>query len=253
MATSVPNLAMLVMGLRLGSLVLGAAIVAFALAMPSAAIASGLSAAERAQLLHGQTVVRVQTIENDEHRYVGGVTYTIVDSSPAELASILDDVDAYRRVLPQTKSARLVGRDHGDTLIELRQGNSLVTATYTVRVRRESDGRVARTPERSEGSGASGFVVRFWMDPSHPHAIDDAWGFFRTQPVEVACTPYRSEGAGAGCEPRTLLTYGVLLDMGAGLARELFEERVRDLMLTVPQLVRGYVAELHAGSPRAQL
>lgn len=42
--------------------------------------------------------------------------------------------------------------------------------------------------------------------------------------------------------PRTLLTFGVLVDMGPGLARALYEERMRAAMLGVPQLVRQYVA-----------
>src|SRR5690606_5173265 len=97
----------------------------------------------------------------------------------------------------------------------LAQGNALMEAEYTIRVRRT----------RNE--------ARFWLDPSRPHGIDDAWGFFRYQPF-----------VGANGEPRVLLTYGVLVDMGPGIVRELFEERVRAALLSVPQLVRREVAEL---------
>ena len=43
--------------------------------------------------------------------------------------------------------------------------------------------------------------------------------------------------------PRALLTYAILVDVGPGIVRDLFEERVRAALLSVPQLVRRYVAE----------
>jgi len=36
------------------------------------------------------------------------------------------------------------------------------------------------------------------------------------------------------------LTYGILVDIGPGLVRDLFEERLREMALTVPQRVRAY-------------
>jgi len=179
--------------------------------------ADALRPAERVRLARGETVVREQTIEQGDRRYVGGLTYTVLDASAAEVAGVLDDVGALERVLPRTKRARLVGTSGGDRLVELRQGNALMEAEYTIRVRRESN------------------ESRFWLDPSRPHGIDDAWGFFRYEPF-----------VGATGEPRVLLTYGVLVDVGPGIVRELFEERLRAALLSVPQLVRRHVALLRA-------
>ena len=185
-------------------------------ATASPARADGLRPDESARLARGETVIRAQTLERGDRRYVGGLTYTIVDASAAELAGLLEDVGALRRVLPKTKRARVVETtSDGDQLIELAQGNALVEAEYTIRVRREAG------------------EARFWLEPSRPHAIDDAWGFFRYQPF-VSATG----------EQRVLLTYGVLVDVGPGIVRELFEERVRAALLSVPQLVRRQVAEL---------
>jgi hypothetical protein len=39
------------------------------------------------------------------------------------------------------------------------------------------------------------------------------------------------------------VTYGILIDLGPGLLRSLFEERVRQLALTVPERVRGLLLE----------
>lgn len=179
----------------------------------TAARADGLAAWESARLDRGETVVREQTIDRGDHHYVGGVTYTVLDVTAVELTALLEDVSTWRHVLPRTKQARHVGSDHGDALVELVQGNALYEATYTIRVRK------------------SGREMRFWLEPTRPHEIDDAWGFFRVE-------PFTSRTG----EERVLLTYGVLVDVGPGIVRELFEERVRAAMLSVPQLVRRYVA-----------
>jgi hypothetical protein len=179
-----------------------------------------LSADEEARLAHGQTVTREQTLEMGEAHYVGGVTYTLLDISTDDIDPLFDDAQAYKRCLPRTKDAKLVGRNGPDTFIELHQGNALVEAAYTIRLR--------KNPPLTDGGARE---VRFWLDPTKPHAIRDAWGFFRYQPV--------TDASGAS---RVLLTYGILLDLGPGIVRDLFEERVRVAMLGVPQLVKGYVA-----------
>jgi hypothetical protein len=172
--------------------------------------ADGLTGIETARLAAHETVTRDQTIERGDRRYVGGVTYTVIDASPTEVAALLDDADSLRKVLPRTKNAHDVGRLGGDRLIEITQGNAIAEATYTVRIKREAN------------------EARFWLEPSLPHGIDDAWGFFRWQ----------SYGDG-----QTLLTYGVLVDPGPGLVRNFFEERFRAALLSVPQLVRRQLAE----------
>ncbi|MBS2017044.1 MAG: hypothetical protein JST00_29420 [Deltaproteobacteria bacterium] len=175
-----------------------------------------LDASEKARLARGETIVREHTIDEAEHRWVGGVTYTLIDGPPGQLLALFDDMDAYRRVLPKTRQAKLVGRDGDDRLVELVQGNALVSAEYTIRVRIDDAAHEAR----------------FWLEPSRPHSIDDAWGFFRL-------SPFVSERG----EPGVLLTYGVMVDVGPGLVRELFEEKVRAAMLGVPQQVRRYFVE----------
>jgi hypothetical protein len=189
---------------------------------PATAHADGLSRAETARLERGETVIREQTVNSGDRRYVGGVTYTIMRTGAAELSTMLEDVDAYRRVLPFTKRARLVGQDAktGDRLVELVQGTALVEAEYTIRVRQEPS------------SSANQREVRFWLEPSRPHEIDDAWGYFRIEPFN----------APSG-EQQVLLTYAILVDVGPGIVRDLFEERIRMALLSVPQLVRRYVAE----------
>lgn len=204
------------------ALVSGLGSSALTLATPRAARAAEpapLSAAESDRLARGETVVRQHDLERGDRRYVGGITYTVLGTTSAEVSALLEDVAAYRHVLPRTRGAKLVAEDGRDRFIELRQGNALVQAEYTIRVRKEP---------RSAGSAQE---YRFWLDPSRPHGIDDAWGFFRLEPF-----------SGAGGEPRVLFTYGVLVDVGPGIVRDMFEERLRAALLSVPELVRRQVA-----------
>jgi hypothetical protein len=184
----------------------------------SGARADGLSQGEAERLLRGDTVARTQQMRRAEHRYVGGVTYTILDARIDDLASLLDDVRSWRRFLPKTRDARSVGSAGSDALVEVTHGSALVRVAYTLRVHRE------------------GNVVRFWMDPSRSHDIEDVWGFFRAEPMP---------------DGRTLMTYGILIDMGTGLLRDMFEGRVQELALEIPDRVRDVVLERSARGSRA--
>jgi hypothetical protein len=185
---------------------------------PRPARADALTAAESLRLARGETVVRKQSLEQGSRRYVGGVAYAVVDAPADDLSARLASVDAWRHILPRTRSARWVGSAAGDHLVEMTHGTPLLGATYTLRVRREGRG------------------LRFWLDADRPHDIEDAWGFLR------------AEDAPGG---RTLIVYGILIDMGPGMLRDLFEERVRDAALTVPDRVRGWVFERSARGQRA--
>jgi hypothetical protein len=180
------------------------------MAATGVAQANSLTAGETQRLLRGETVVRTLSLRRGDRRYVGGVTYSVVDADADGLARLLGDVDIWRRILPRTRSARRLGTAGSDALVELTQGSALVQATYTMRVRQE------------------GRVVRFWVDPERRHDIEDAWGFVRSEPM---------------ADGRTLVTYGVLIDMGPGLMRDFFEDRVRELALSVPDRVRGLMLE----------
>jgi hypothetical protein len=177
--------------------------------------ADALSPAEAAQLEAGGCVTRTQDLTRGDRRYVGGVTYAIVDGHANDVAALVDDLGAWTRILPMTRETRAVGTDAGDDLVEITHGSAFIHVTYTMRVRR------------------AGNVVRFWLEPSRPHDIEDVWGFLRTEPLEGR---------------RQLVTFGILIDIGPGLMRDLFEERVRGIALTVLDRVRGLLIERRAAA-----
>jgi hypothetical protein len=182
-------------------------------------------AADELRLAAGQTIAYPQTLYRHGERYVGGVTYVVVDASLDELTALLADPTAYRQVLPHARDARVLGYEGEDRLVEITQGTALVQAAYTLRMRTDDDKR----------------RVRFWLDRSKPHGIDDAWGFFRVDPL-----PSAADGS-----PRTLVAYGILVDLGPGLIRDIFEARIQASLLTVPQRLREYASLRFRGRPRA--
>lgn len=187
----------------------------------TSAHADGLTGHELERLFRGQTVARTQALDHGNRHYVGGVTYALLDADAGDVARLFDSADAWRRVLPEIRSVRALGTVEEDSLIEVTHGNAILQVTYTMRVHRD-----AQHP----------LTARFRLEPRRRHEIEDVWGFLRAEP--------RADG-------RTILTYGVLIDMGPGLLRDLFEDRVRETALTVPDRIRGLVEERAAAGRRA--
>jgi hypothetical protein len=192
----------------------GCAVAASAFVGP--AYAGGeLTQNEAAALESGRLVVREENVERSGHRYIGGVSYVLIDASPERVSAALDDVRTYRQILPNTRSVRWIGLSRkGDALVELEQGNAIAHGKYTVRVRRE--------PGVADSSAAT---VRFWLDHRYDHDLVDANGFFHL------------EARG----DKTLLTYLVTIDLGPGIFGRLFEGKVRRAALSTPALVKTYV------------
>jgi carbon monoxide dehydrogenase subunit G len=204
--------------LRLWAMVL-AVLLATSLAT---ATSSELTEAEIAQLQAGHMVVRAENVERAGHRYIGGVSYIMIDAPVEQVLAVLEDVRTYREILPRTRSVRLLGMGrNGDTVVELEQGNALAHGKYAVRIRHE----------RTE-PGASSGLVRFWLDARFSHDIRDASGFFHVETVG----------------DKTRLTYLVMVDLGAGIWGQMFEGRIRRAALSAPQLVKKYV-ESHPATP----
>lgn len=169
----------------------------------------GLTADERDALIAGHTVKRPLRFDRNGGSYVGGVSYQLVRAVPAEVLAALSDVSELPNVLPRTKSATLIDATERGSRVELVQGNSVASATYTVLL----------------ASGGPG-EVRFWLDASRPHGIRDVWGYFRAR-------PFGSD--------MTLVTVAVALDVGPGLVRLLFEDRIQRLALDTPRHIKDWV------------
>ncbi|HVU02123.1 MAG TPA: SRPBCC family protein [Polyangiaceae bacterium] len=182
-----------------------------------------VSVGERRDVAAGLVVTKPLEFDRGDHHYIGGIARGLVPATPDQVLAALDDVDALRAMLPRTKRATFVDAEGGARRIELRQGNSVVDATYTV--------RLAPT-----GPGELGFR----LDPSRPHDIDDVYGYFKVEPYDGT---------------RSLVTVAAAVDVGSGLTVMLFGKRVQDVILSTPGAMKTFFARsegLPAGSFVAQ-
>ena len=176
----------------------------------------------QALLSRGETLRYPQEADTTSGHYVGGVSYTVVDGPSVAITALCEDASAWRTFLPHVTGVRVVERRGDDLFVEITQGNALVDATYTLHVHLD------------EQLGEA----RFWMVRGRPHDLGDAWGYFRFTPIDVA-TAATSEHAGTPA--RTLVTVGVLVDVGDGWMRGLVEPKVQSAVLGVAGRVRDYV------------
>jgi hypothetical protein len=168
-----------------------------------------LTQREQDALGAGVMVSRALRFDAQGGHYVGGVSYQVVDARPEVVLAALSDVNNWPEALPRTKSARLMDSRDGLSRVELVQGSALVDARYTVVLER-----------------ADGETIRFWLDPNQPHDIHDVWGFFRVKAMPGG---------------RSLITVGAALDIGDGLTRMLFEDKIAHMLLRAPRQIRAFV------------
>jgi ribosome-associated toxin RatA of RatAB toxin-antitoxin module len=196
------------------------------LALPAAAHAGAppraprLTARERDALLSGRTVSRPLRFERGESgSYIGGVSYQLVRASPARVIGVLASVESLPHALPRTESARLIDSGGRTATVELTQGKAPFLVTYSVHLEQMPNGN----------------AIRFWLEPRRPHDVRDVWGFVRVTPF------------GRG---QSLVTMAVALDMGPGIARALFSDRIESMILRAPAKIREYVEPVRLTSVR---
>jgi hypothetical protein len=181
------------------------------------------SDAQHQQLREGGRVEELVELERRGQRYVGGVSYILVQAEPGQVFDVLNRLETLANVLPQTRNLRVIERSGGRVRVEIEQGNSVVSTAFTVFFELGPP-----------GGGDDAHMVRFWLDPSQPHGIDDVWGFFRA-------TRYDAR--------RSLVSVGALVNVGPGLIRMLFEERIVRAILRMPNRVRDVVERRPGAGP----
>ncbi|MEO6599356.1 MAG: SRPBCC family protein [Polyangiaceae bacterium] len=166
--------------------------------------------AEREALLAGEVVSRPMHFNTETGSYRGGLSYSLVNAPAEAVLSALSNVETLPQALPNTKSARLIDVHGGLARVELVHGGG---TTYTVQIQRS-----ASPCCRSE--------LRFWLDSSRPHDIEDVFGFFRVEPFGVG---------------KSLVTVAAALDLGSGLTSLFFSNAVERSVLSTPRRIRDYV------------
>jgi Polyketide cyclase / dehydrase and lipid transport len=185
----------------------------------------GLTPEQHQTLGSGGRVEQLLQVDRQGKRYVGGVSYALVRAEPRQVFDVLNQLHTLSEILPQTRNTRIIDRSGNRVRVELEQGNSMVSTTFTVFFQLEP-------PEGRDDL----HVVRFWLDPSQPHSIEDVWGFFRA-------TRYDGQHA--------LVSVGALVNLGPGVIRMLFEQRIQRAILRMPKRIRETVERSNAAPGEA--
>jgi hypothetical protein len=184
----------------------------------SARAIAELGPADWTRLEEGEPVVHERTIAEAGRKYVGGVTFLLLDHAPAKVAAVLQDVRSYGHVLPRLRSIRWIALARtGDPIVQVEQGTSVAHGRYAVRLHQES--------HADDGADTISFVV----DPRYGGDIRNAHGFFHIAP--------QADG-------RSLLVYEVFVDLGSGLFKHFFEAKVQAVALSTPVYLRRYLQAL---------
>jgi hypothetical protein len=190
---------------RVKLLLASAVAVAFALSPASAARADE-DAAANAAIARGELVISTTRYEpSDRNHFVGGVSYLVVDLPAEQLSRVARDVSRAGELLPQVESAKLLSiGPTGIARVHLTHKLGVAHGGYTVQMMFTEHG----------------LFGRFWLERTEDSALVDGWGFIRLQPLGPS---------------RTLITYGLLFDLGDGFLRTFFETRIRDAALRYPE------------------
>ncbi len=172
----------------------------------------GFSAAERRQLEAGELVARRVSRHRGQRQLIGGSAWQVVDQ-PAEVTwRALTDSARYSRMLPATEEARVVAHSPGSRVVRIRHAVGFVRASYHLRMTYDHDRR----------------DIAFRLDRQRPNDLRAAWGFLNV-------TPFEDE------DERSLISYGVMADVGGGVLGGLVRGELHDWLLRVPETVRAYL------------
>ena len=194
-----------------------------AIAAPaSAQLSAPLSRTDRARLEAGETVRRPENQTRGNMHLIGGASFQVIDLPEDALWRALSDPAAYQHMLPQVVSSEQVAQRAATRTVCIHHHRGMVDVDYCLRM----------TYQESDG------LVLFQLDDSRPHDIRAGWGYIRIHPW--------SEG-------RTLVSFGVLVDVGggviAGLVRPTFQEWLLKIPLTMKWYVEGSGRSRYAHAP----
>jgi len=171
---------------------------------------SDLSLDELQRLSHGELVERRMTRERGDLRLMGGTSWQVIKASPDVVWKALLDTPYYPRMLPALSEAKVISETGPTRTLFMRHGTGIAQTSYFLDVKLDHRRR----------------EMSFRVDPTRPHGIRAAFGFYTARPYVGG---------------RTLLVYGVMADIGDGLGSALLRGSVHEWMMKVPWMVKRFV------------
>lgn len=168
------------------------------------------TSAERARLDRGDLVVRETHRQRGSLRLVGGASWQVVDMPPEAVWRALLDTPAYTHMIPLLSRARVVSHTNDRRLVYMEHESGPVNVSYYLNTHVQSSRR----------------DITFTIDAARPHSITAAWGFFTVRPYEGG---------------RSLISYGIMADVGDGIVAAIVRPRVHSWMMRVPSMMKSYI------------
>lgn len=187
------------------------------LALAASAVAQestqGFSPDERARLLAGELVARPITRREGAYHLVGGVSWQIVRAPVDEVWEVVLNTAIYPRLIPSLDEIEVIEEREDLRVVRMHHSYSVASAEYFSRVRIDRDNH----------------QIRFDLDRSRPHQLRAGRGF-------LSLRTHRGD---------TIVSWGVLADVGAGMVMQVFGPLLHDWMLRVPRCIRDEVEPGH--------
>jgi hypothetical protein len=115
-------------------------------------------------------------------------------------------------MLPGADEARVVAHSHGERVVRVSHAVGFVHASYHLRMQYDHD--------RHD--------IAFRLDERRPNDLEAAWGF-------ISISRFQDD------PDRTLISYGVMADVGGGVLGGILRSQIHDWMLRVPSTIRDYL------------
>jgi hypothetical protein len=192
---------------------IGAACLVCALGVGASALAQSgdreFDPGERARLMAGELVQRnISRREGGSHLF-GGASWQRVRAPIDRVWQTVIDPSAYVRLIPSLDQVRVV-EERGDTrVVYMHHSYAIASTSYHAIMRADH--------ERHE--------LRFDLDRSRPHDVREGRGF-------LALSSYRGD---------TIVAWGMLADVGAGMVQQVFGPFLNQWLLLPPRCVRDEV------------
>lgn len=175
-----------------------------------------LNAEELARLGKKGSVERRFNLDLDGRSYLAALSYSPIARPAADVFATLSRPADLKRALPVTRDAKFV---HGSDKLRVVHGTFLINGGYTLMWQ----------PNPSSGE------IRFWLDASEPHDVQDVLGYFRVREHRDGC----------------LLTVAVAVDTGTSPVASLFRGKIHDYMSRPARYIARYVNKLPENVHRA--
>ena len=179
--------------------------------LPAAAHAQGadapFTAAERRALTAGELVRRNISRTEGRHAMYGGTSWMRVRAPIERVWALVEDPATYPRLIPSLATTRVVEERGADRVVHMHHDYAIATTDYYVRMRFDRDR----------------WTMRFELDDSRPHdTLRSGRGF-------IQLSSYRGD---------TIVSWGMLADVGAGVIVQIFGPVLNERLLLPPRCVR---------------